>query len=147
MFACFSCQLSASYQPPAASCQPEKKTMRDFKDLQVWRKAHQLTLNVYRATEGFPRSELFGLTSQIRRAASSIEANLAEGCGRTQAEFGRFQIALGSNCEVEYHLLVSRDLLLLSPEIHRRLLEQVEEVRRMLNALLKTIRRAPAAHL
>lgn len=122
--------------------------MRDFKDLQVWRKAHQLTLNVYRATEGFPRSELFGLTSQIRRAASSIEANLAEGCGRTQAEFGRFiQIALGSNCEVECHLLVSRDLLLLSPEIHRRLLEQVEEVRRMLNALLKTIRRAPAAHL
>ena len=120
--------------------------MRDFKDLEVWRKSHQLTLNVYRATEGFPRSELFGLTSQIRRAASSIEANLAEGCGRTQAEFARFiQIALGSNCEVECHLLLSRDLALLSPEGHGRLLQQVEEVRRMLNALLKTIRRTPAS--
>jgi len=115
--------------------------MRDFKNLEVWRKSHQLTLNVYRATEGFPRSELFGLTSQIRRAASSIEANLAEGCGRTQAEFAKFvQIALGSNCEVECHLLLSRDLSLLSHESHRRLLQQVEEVRRMLNALLKTIR-------
>ncbi len=122
--------------------------MRDFKDLQVWRKSHQLTLNVYRATEGFPKSELFGLTSQVRRAASSIEANLAEGCGRTQAEFARFiQIALGSNCEVECHLLLSRDLSLLSPENHQRLLQQVEEVRRMLNALLKTIRRVPASRL
>ncbi len=122
--------------------------MRDFKDLQVWRKSHQLTLKVYRATEGFPKSELFGLTSQVRRAASSIEANLAEGCGRTQAEFARFiQIALGSNCEVECHLLLSRDLSLLSPENHQRLLQQVEEVRRMLNALLKTIRRVPASRL
>ena len=121
--------------------------MRDFKDLQVWRKSHQLTLNVYRATEGFPRSELFGLTSQIRRAASSIEANLAEGCGRTQAEFARFiQIALGSNCEVECHLLLARDLSLLPDESHQRLLSQVEEVRRMLSALLKTVRR-PASVL
>jgi four helix bundle protein len=120
--------------------------MRDFKNLDVWRKSHQLTLNVYRATEGFPKSELFGLTSQVRRAASSIEANLAEGCGRTQAEFARFiQIALGSNCEVECHLLLSRDLSLLSPETHQRLLQQVEEVRQMLNALLKTIRRIPAS--
>lgn len=120
--------------------------MRDFKDLEVWRKSHRLTLDVYRSTESFPRSELFGLTSQIRRAASSIEANLAEGCGRTQAEFAKFvQIALGSNCEVECHLLLSRDLLLLSPENHGRLLQQVEEVRRMLNALLKAIRRPPSA--
>ena len=121
--------------------------MRDFKNLEVWRKSHQLTLNVYRATEGFPRSELFGLTSQIRRAASSIEANLAEGCGRTQAEFAKFvQIALGSNCEVECHLLLARDLSLLADDTHRRLTSQVEEVRRMLNALLKTIRRPASAH-
>jgi four helix bundle protein len=120
--------------------------MRDFKDLQVWRKAHQLTLNVYRATESFPRSELFGLTSQTRRAASSVEANLAEGCGRTQAEFARFiQIALGSNCELECHLLLARDLSMLADESHRQLLSQIEEVRRMLNALLKTIRRPAAA--
>ena len=123
--------------------------MRDFKDLQVWRKAHRLTLNVYRATESFPRSELFGLTSQTRRAASSIEANLAEGCGRrTQGEFAKFvQIALGSNCEVECHILLARDLSLLTDESYRRLLSQVEEVRRMLNALLKTIRRPLSAHV
>ncbi|MFZ0704779.1 MAG: four helix bundle protein [Candidatus Korobacteraceae bacterium] len=121
--------------------------MRDFKNLQVWQKSHQLTLNIYRATEGFPRSEMFGLTSQVRRAASSIEANLAEGCGRTQAEFARFiQIALGSNCEVECHLLLARDLSLLADDSHRRLSSQVEEVRRMLNALLKTIRRPTSTH-
>lgn len=122
--------------------------MRDFKNLEVWRKSHQLTLNVYRATESFPRSELFGLTSQTRRAASSIEANLAEGCGRTQAEFAKFvQIALGSNCELECHLLLARDLSLLAIENHRRLLSQIEEVRRMLNALLKTIRRPNGTHI
>ena len=120
--------------------------MRDFKNLEVWCKSHQLTLNVYRATEGFPRSELFGLTSQIRRAASSIEANLAEGCGRSQAEFARFvQIAVGSNCELECHLLLSRDLTLLSGESYRRLIGGVEEVRRMLNALLKRIRTTEVA--
>src|SRR6516164_1756981 len=113
--------------------------MRDFKNLEVWRKSHQLTLAVYRAPEGFPRSALFGLTNQIRRAASSIEANLAEGCGRTQAEFAKFvQIAAGSNCELECHLLLARDLSLLGVERHQQLLCQVEAVRRMLNALLKT---------
>ena len=118
--------------------------MRDFKDLEVWRKSHQLTLGLYRVTESFPRSELFGLTSQIRRAATSIEANLAEGCGRTQAEFARFvQIAVGSNCEVECHILIARDLGILAIPDHHRLLLQVEEVRRMLDALLKSIRRGP----
>ena len=97
---------------------------------------------MYRATEGFPRSELFGLTSQIRRAATSIEANLAEGCGRTQAEFAKFiQIALGSNCELECHILIARDLALLPIEKRALLHPRVEEIRRMLNALLKTIRR------
>jgi four helix bundle protein len=120
--------------------------MRDFKNLEVWRKSHQLTLAVYRATEGFPRAELFGLTSQTRRAASSIEANLAEGCGRTQPEFARFvQIAVGSNGELECHLLLARDLCMLAAESHRKLLSQIEEVRRMLNALLKTLRRADRA--
>jgi four helix bundle protein len=115
--------------------------MRDFKNLDVWRKSHQLTLQVYRATENFPRSELFGLTSQIRRAASSIEANLAEGCGRSQAEFARFvQIAVGSNCELECHLLLARDLSLLADGDHRRFIAGIEEVRRMLNALLKRLR-------
>lgn len=122
--------------------------MRDFKNLEVWRKSHHLTLDVYRFTESFPRSELFGLTSQIRRAAASIEANLAEGCGRTQPEFAKFvQIALGSNCELECHILLARDLSFLTAEHHQRLLCQLEEVRRMLSALLKTIRRAGSAQV
>jgi four helix bundle protein len=85
--------------------------MRDFRELKVWHKAHQLTLAVYSATKTFPRDELYGLTSQIRRAAVSIGANIAEGAGKNSpAEFGRFlQIALGSASELEYHLLLSGD--------------------------------------
>jgi four helix bundle protein len=86
--------------------------MKDFHELQVWQKAHQLTLAIYRVTASFPREELFGLTSQLRRACSSIPANLAEGCGRTgDAEFCRFcSIAMGSPSELEYHLLLGKDL-------------------------------------
>jgi len=86
--------------------------MRDFKKLNVWRKAHLLTLEVYKATAGFPRDELYGLTSQVRRACVSIPANIAEGYGRDgEAEFGRFlRIALGSASELEYHLCLAFDL-------------------------------------
>jgi four helix bundle protein len=86
--------------------------MRDFRELKVWEKAHRLTLSVYSATKAFPKDELYGLTSQVRRAASSVPANLAEGCGReTDAEFVRFcQVAFGSANELEYHLLLSKDL-------------------------------------
>ena len=81
--------------------------MQDFRNLSVWTKAHNLTLEVYRLTETFPRSEGFGLAIQVRRASSSIATNLAEGCGRTPPEFGRFlQIAFGSAWEVEYQLLL-----------------------------------------
>jgi len=86
--------------------------MRNFKELRVWEEAHKLTVQLYQETEDFPRKEMFGLTSQIRRAAASIGANLAEGCGRqSEGEFSRFiQIAMGSASELEYHLLLSRDL-------------------------------------
>ena len=86
--------------------------MKDFRDLQVWQKAHGLTLAIYRVTVTFPRQELYGLTTQLRRASSSIAANLAEGCGRnSDAEFARFcSIAMGSASELEYHLLLARDL-------------------------------------
>jgi hypothetical protein len=79
--------------------------VKGFRDLKVWEKAHQLTLQVYKATASFPKEEMFGLTSQIRRAAASIPANIAEGCGRSgDAELGRFlQIAMGSASELEYH--------------------------------------------
>ncbi|MHB2017325.1 MAG: four helix bundle protein [Candidatus Xenobia bacterium] len=72
--------------------------MRDFRSLKVWQKSHQLTLAVYSATKGFPKDELYGLTSQVRRAAASIAANIAEGCRRNgSAELARFcHIAMGS---------------------------------------------------
>ena len=77
--------------------------MQDFRELKVWQKAHELTLAVYRATQSFPRDELYGLTSQLRRSASSIPANLAEGrCRRSDRDFGRFVgIALGSASETD----------------------------------------------
>lgn len=114
--------------------------MQDFRNLEVWKRAHRLTLEAYRITEGFPRAEMFGLCSQIRRAASSIPTNLAEGCGRTQAEFARFvQIALGSACELEYELLLVRDLRLITVDVYASTNEQMSDVKRMLQALLRRI--------
>lgn len=111
--------------------------MRDFRELKVWQKAHELTLAVYRATTSFPRDELYGLTSQLRRCSSSIPANIAEGCGRNgEAEFARFcSIAMGSASELEYHLLLAKDLTLIKPEDHTPLAERAVELKRMLTAL------------
>jgi four helix bundle protein len=93
--------------------------MRDFRELQVWHKAHKLTLDVYQGTKAFPREELYGLTSQVRRAAVSIGANIAEGAGKnSRPELARFlQIAMGSASELEYHLILARDLRYLAPEV------------------------------
>lgn len=111
--------------------------VKDFHDLKVWQKAHQLTLAVYRATAAFPREELYGLTSQLRRACSSIAANLAEGCGRNgDAEFARFcSMAMGSASELEYHLLLAKDLKLIKPADYEELGQATIELKRMLTAL------------
>jgi len=111
--------------------------MRNYKDLLVWEKAHRLTLAVYKETSVFPKEERFGLTSQVRRASSSIPANLAEGCGRrSDGEMGRFvQIAMGSGAELSYHLLLCRDLGILGTAQFSRLSSDLEEVMRMLSAL------------
>ena len=116
--------------------------MRNYKDLVVWEKAHKLTLAVYRETNAFPKEERFGLTSQVRRASSSIPANLAEGCGRrSDGEMGRFvQIAMGSGAELSYHLLLCRDLGILSTAEFSRLSADLEEVMRMLSALSGRVR-------
>lgn len=116
--------------------------MKNFRDLKVWEKAHKVTLDVYRSTKEFPKDEQYGITTQIRRAASSIPANIAEGCGRgSDADFGRFlQIAMGSACEVEYHALLARDLGLLTEQHYKSLNEQVCEVKRMLASFLKKLR-------
>ncbi len=119
--------------------------MQDFKKLEVWQHAHALTLDIYRMTERFPRTETFGLTSQLRRAAASVGASLAEGCGRTQAEFGKFvQIALGSASEVEYHLLLAHDLGFVLPESYQRGSTEVVRIKRMLTSLLQRIHTAVA---
>lgn len=116
--------------------------MQDFHNLEVWNKAHKLTLDTYRVTESFPRTEVFGLSIQLRRGAASIATNLAEGCGRTQGEFGRFlQVVFGSACEVEYQLLLSRDLGLIAAEQYERLTADVLEIKRMLHGLLKRVQR------
>jgi four helix bundle protein len=110
--------------------------------LNVWQKAHLLTLAVYEATARFPKEELYGLTSQTRRACSSIPANIAEGCGKDgDAEFGHFlQIAQSSASELEYHLLLSHDLHFLSDNDYKALTRQVEEVRRMLTTLTNRVK-------
>lgn len=116
--------------------------MQDFRNLEVWKKAHSLTLDVYRLTENFPRTEVFGLSIQLRRGAASIATNLAEGCGRAQGEFGRFvQTAFGSACEVEYQLLLSRDLEVITADRYESLTASVLELKRMLNGLLKRVQR------
>ena len=116
--------------------------MQDFRNLEVWKVAHALTLDTYVSTKLFPKDEQFGLTSQLRRAAVSIEANLAEGCGRgTDADFARFvQLATGSASEVYCHLMICMDLGYLAREDYQRLADRTQQVRRMLIALLKKLR-------
>ena len=115
--------------------------MKDFRGLRVWEKAHILVLDSYKATKSFPREEAFGLTSQIRRAAASIAANIAEGCGkRGNAEFQRFlNISAGSASELEYHFLLARDLKLLEETVYESLNSSVIEVKRMLSALVRKV--------
>jgi four helix bundle protein len=117
--------------------------MRDFEELQVGKKAHALTLAVYAETHTFPTHEQFGLTSQIRRSSSSIGYNIAEGCGRdSDPDFARsLQIAAGSASEVEYQLLLARDLGYLETTKHLELRTACQEVRRMLYAFIEYLRR------
>ena len=115
--------------------------MKDFRELKVWDKSHQLTLAVYRATRGYPKDEVYGLTSQTRRAASSIPANIAEGCGRgTDFDFARFlQIAMGSANELDYHILLAGDLGFLQATDYGPLVQMIVEVKRMLAALIRRV--------
>ena len=115
--------------------------MKDFRELKVWEKSHHLTLAVYQETRTYPKEELYGLTSQTRRAASSVPTNIAEGCGRgTDPDFARFlQMAMGSANELDYHLLLARDLEMLRVEAYDGLLQSLMEVKRMLAALIRTV--------
>jgi four helix bundle protein len=111
--------------------------MEDFKNLKVWSKAHELTLIIYQKTLAFPKEEMYGLTSQLRRSAASLGANIAEGCGRrSDGEMKRFlQIARGSANELEYHLLLAKDLQFLALADFEVLEARVLEIQRMLASL------------
>ena len=116
--------------------------MRDFEQLKVWEKSHRLTLAVYEVTVALPKEELYGLTSQMRRSCAAIPANIAEGCGRgTNADLARFlQIALGSASELQYHLLLARDLSYLNPRAYKRLTREATEIKRMLTSFIKNLK-------
>jgi four helix bundle protein len=116
--------------------------MQNFRELKVWNKAHSVTLATYSATESFPASERYGLTTQMRRAAMSIAANIAEGCGRSSdADFARFlHVAMGSASELEYLVLLARDLRLVPDKTYDVILSDVQEVKRMLSALIARLK-------
>jgi four helix bundle protein len=117
--------------------------MKDFRDLQVWHKAHALTLEIYQHIRGFLKEESFGLTSQMRRAASSIGANIAEGCGK-EGDTGLaqyMQIAMGSASELEYYLLLACDLHCLDDQAYSTLQGMAVEVKKMLASFITAIRK------
>ena len=116
--------------------------MKDFKELKVWQRSHQITLKIYKITANFPKEELYGLVSQMRRSSSSIPTNIAEGCGRdSDADFARFlQIAMGSASELEYQLLLSVDLDFITQEAYQAINPELIETKRMLNSFLQKLK-------
>jgi four helix bundle protein len=118
--------------------------MQDFRKVRAWQASRELTVMIYRITASFPRDERFGLTSQIRRAAISIGANIAEGCGRdTRADTQRFfQMAFGSSVELLHHLIISLDLGILQKEEFDRLEAQMEPMRKMIYAFIRRLKLA-----
>jgi four helix bundle protein len=122
----------------------KKIFMRDSRQIKVWEKAHNLTLEIHKISAMFPREELYGLTSQLRRASASTPANIAERFGRGgNVELARFlQIGMGSAYEVEYHALLAKDLGFIKTDEYERLESQIVEVKRMLGALLVKVRAA-----
>jgi four helix bundle protein len=115
--------------------------VQDFRDLKVWQRAHEFVLATYRATSAFPDLERYGLTSQLRRAAVSVPGNIAEGSMRSSdADFARFpHVAIGSASEVDYYLLLARDLGYLNQHEYERLDREIQEIRRMLNGLISRV--------
>lgn len=116
--------------------------MKDFKNIEIWTRSHQLTLEIYRAAQQFPKEEMWGLTSQLRRAVASIPTNIAEGCGRrTNAELANFlNIASGSASEVEYEILLAKEVGYISTEQYESWTREISELRSMLAAYMKKLK-------
>ena len=119
--------------------------MRNYRDLKVWEKAHALVLTCYEITKPFPREEIFGLISQIRRAASSIPANIAEGCGRRgNAELHRFlQMAMGSASELETELIIANRLGYLDESSFQVLIRELDRIGRLITGLVRHLGTRP----
>ena len=113
--------------------------MRDFRNFDAWKKAHALTLAIYRLTEDFPSTESFGLVMSMRRCASNIAMRIAEASGRDDGEpyASGLRSARGLGVELEYQILLSRDLRLMEEATHDALREQIIEVRRMLSGVIR----------
>lgn len=116
--------------------------MQDYRSLIVWEKSHKLTISIYKLTMAFPKEEIYALTSQIRRASFSIPSNIAEGCGRnSKADFANFlNIAMGSANELDYFMLLSKDLNYISTEIYHKAEKGIGEIKAMLISLLSKVR-------
>ena len=121
--------------------------MRDFRKLAVWEKSHQVVLKIYRVAADFPTEEKYGLAMQMQRAASSIPTNIAEGCGhKSDPEFARYlQLAAASASELEYQLLLAKDLGYLEEDTYRDLTDAVEELKKMLASFIRRVRARIAA--
>ena len=119
--------------------------MQDFRQLKVWQAAHGLALDVYKVTHGFPKAEIYGLISQLRRAAVSVSANIAEGSARRSDAATRYflEIALGSATEVEYLLLLAHDLDLITESTQSGFNDRTQMIRKMLNAFIRRLKTAP----
>lgn len=115
--------------------------MRNFRNLSVWQKSHELTLAIYKSTTFYPKEEMYGLTNQMRRSASSVPSNIAEGCGRnTQSQLAYFlNVGMGSASELEYQLILSKDLGFINDQIFKEQTHQVTEVKRMLTSLYQKV--------
>ncbi len=117
--------------------------MQDYKNLKVWGKSNQFVIELYKVTRDFPKNEMYGLTSQIRRASVSIPANLAEGCGKdSQMELARYAtIASGSASEVEYLIELSHQLSYIDKNKFNRLSNEIAEIKKMLRAFVDKIKK------
>jgi four helix bundle protein len=116
--------------------------VKDYRQLAVWQRSHQFTLDVYRVSRSFPKEELFGITGQLRRACASIPANIAEGCGRdSDAELKRFvDIAHGSASEAEYFIMLAAELGMLDSASHATLGDEIAQVKKMLGGLSRKLK-------
>ncbi len=116
--------------------------MKDFRDLKVWNKSHKVALEIYEITRAFPQEEIYGLKSQMRRASVSVPTNIAEGCGRnSDAELARFlEIAMGSASELEYLVILSKDLKFVDIKCYDSFSAEITEIKRMLATLIRKLR-------